>query len=122
MLEKEYERLGKPLSKEGATVMGLIKNVEIELSKNSTFTVMKLSILHANPYSWLWWTQHIGNMRHNITYMWAVDIKTDLTFIDRWWGEGAWGWLDYKSLNDDPNKNQTQKIWITHISHQSVSE
>ena len=48
MLEKEYERLGKPLSKEGATVVGLIKNVEIELSKNSVFTVMKLSILHAN--------------------------------------------------------------------------
>lgn len=45
MMAKEYERLGKPLSKDGETLMSIIKRVEIELSRNTTFTIMNLSCL-----------------------------------------------------------------------------
>ena len=51
MMAKEYERLGKPLSKDGETLMSIIKRVEIELSRNMTFTIMQLSCL-INIYNW----------------------------------------------------------------------
>ena len=43
LLVKEYQRLGSPLEK--YSLAELIKRAEIELSKNSTFTVMHLSYL-----------------------------------------------------------------------------
>jgi hypothetical protein len=38
-------KVGKPLSKDGETLMSIIKRVEIELSRNTTFTIMNLSCL-----------------------------------------------------------------------------
>ena len=45
-LGKEYDRLGAVLKKDGATLMTLVRNVEIELSKNTQFNIMKLSYLN----------------------------------------------------------------------------
>ena len=41
-LKQDYETIGRPLRKAGS-IEALIKDVEVELSKNSTFKVMEMS-------------------------------------------------------------------------------
>ena len=51
LLIKEYKRLGSVL--DSKKLVQLVRDVEVELSKNSTFRVMTLSHLHAaHPLTW----------------------------------------------------------------------